>query len=159
MGQPCYSINSSNLGGHASKAGVDNSLVFFLDLSGLGELSDKKYWYDPEGQYEFESLVLGDSSPDDARREPTIYIGTKTRFTEYKTGVFKMSSLKGTSGSERFMALPYDIRKCEQESFEECNNNRFMEKVQEDCGCLPWYLTSVHKSKVIKLYFQMFDSF
>ena len=156
-GQLCYSINSTSLAGLQSQTGVDNSLVFFLDLSGMGGRRPTKKKYNPEDKHTIEKLVLGDTKT--KQREPTIHIGTMTRFKDYNTGVFKMSALKTISGSESFKALPQNMRECDLELFEDCYNRGVMEDVQKQCGCIPWFFSPVQESKVIYLIFYTFETF
>ena len=150
-GQLCYSINSTSLAGLQSQTGVDKGLVFFLDLSGMGGKRFMKTKYNPEDKHKIQNLVLGDTKTN--QRAPRIHIETMTRFKDYNAGVFKMSSLKSTSGSERFLALPHNIRECDLEPYEDCYNRGVMEDVLKQCGCIPWFISPVQESKVICLFF------
>ena len=147
-GQLCYSLNSSSMAGLVSRSGIDNSLIFFLDLSGIGLQADqtRKWQYRPGKKYHYNTLIMGGGSNE--LENPKIYLNTLTRFTEYKTGIFKLSSLKKISGTPGFMDLPDDIRKCESDTYENCRAKKYHKKVLQKCGCMPWFLNSVYKSKV-----------
>ena len=145
-GQLCYSLNSSSMAGLVSQSGVDNSLLFFLDLSGIGLQADQNRQYKIGKKYKYDTLSMGGESNE--LLNPKIYLNTLTRFKEYKTGVFKLSSLKKISGTGSFMDLPDDIRMCESDTYENCRTKRYHEEVLKQCGCLPWFLNSLYKSKV-----------
>ena len=51
-----------------------------------------------------------------------------------------MTSLKKLTGTDTFLGLPDDVKDCQVGDQKECENNKFIEKAKEQCGCIPWSL-------------------
>ena len=77
-----------------------------------------------------------------------MYLNTLSPFSAYSSGEYIMTALKKTTGTENFLNIPDDERKCHLETFEQCQNKRFLEEVVSRCGCLPWALNNALTPKV-----------
>ena len=76
-----------------------------------------------------------------------IYIGTLARFIDYREGSYAMSSLKKITGTSGYLDQS-DRWGCQMETFETCQTRGYLVKVEEECGCVPWALTSALPQKV-----------
>ena len=68
-----------------------------------------------------------------------IYIHTiqpVTGFLDHDT-IYILTSIKAMSGSENFLALPDEKKRCSVQSFEECRQQQFI-KNNAKCGCTPY---------------------
>ena len=77
-----------------------------------------------------------------------MYLNTLSPFSAYSSGEYIMTALKKTTGTENFLNIPDEERKCHLETFEQCQNKRFLEEVVNRCGCLPWALNNALTPKV-----------
>ena len=110
-GQMCYSLQ----GAGKAKAGKRNGLLLVLD-------SDK--------------VAVGKKDTNLAR----VYLHSLSPFTDYRNGSYAMSALKKMTGTEGFLRLPYSAKKCQVETFEDCNRRKYVERVRTHCHCTLWAL-------------------
>ena len=68
-----------------------------------------------------------------------------------RPGSYVMSALKKMRGTASFLALPDGARNCQIETFESCQTRRYMEEVQERCGCVPWVLRAPLSYQVVRI--------
>ena len=71
-----------------------------------------------------------------------IYLNTLAQHVDYRAGSYAMTSLKRMTGTDNFLKLPDDQKKCQFETFEECTAKAFKKDVESQCGCVPWALSS-----------------
>ena len=112
-GQRCYSLDLAKVGVGKSKAGKMKGLELVLD-----------------------SNTPGNEDGNVAR----IYLGILSPFTDYRNGSYAMSALKKMTGTDGFLGLPDSAKKCQLETFEECNSRKYVEKISTSCHCTPWAL-------------------
>ena len=67
-------------------------------------------------------------------------INTLGVYSNWREGMYKMSSLKLMTSTENFLALPNTTRKCQIEPQDDCLARRYVEEAQEQCHCVPWAL-------------------
>ena len=58
-----------------------------------------------------------------------------------------MTSLKKLTGTHTFLGLPDDVKNCQVGDQEKCKNDKFIEKVKKECGCIPWSLGNRYKAE------------
>ena len=64
---------------------------------------------------------------------------------------FNLQSLKEMSVTESFLELDNTIRECQNvETFNDCETRLFIEKMLQECGCLP--LSHILSEQVYKYY-------
>ena len=110
-GQMCYSL----LGAGRAKAGKENGLLLVLDSN---------------------RVAVGEKDTNLAR----IYLHTLSPFTDYRNGSYAMSALKKMTGTDGFLGLPDSAKKCQLETFEECNSRKYVDRIGTSCHCTPWAL-------------------
>ena len=152
-GQRCFLLDLSRLKKMETKSGKSCNGLFLVIDTNYPNMANKKigteqYQKKKRNVREAVSLnIFPSATPGLAR----ITLNTMTRFTEYSSGRFSLSGLKKMSGTKSFMGLPDDVKKCQLESFNSCQLRKYIEKVQKNCGCLPWTIGITLKSKVIQI--------
>ena len=96
-------------------------------------------------------LALASSGVDSGSAR--IYLNTLSSFTDYRAGRYAMTALKKMSGTEGFLKQTDEEKKCRIETLEDCQARSYIEIVQQECGCLPWAISSALMLKVIRDYF------
>ena len=91
-------------------------------------------------------LALASSGFDDG--SSMIYLNTLSSFTAFKAGSYALTALKKMTGTEIFLKLNDEEKKCTVERFEDCQAKRYIGRVQKECGCVPWALSSALVTKV-----------
>ena len=119
-GQLCYSFGA--LHDDESKPGRDNSVLLALDPGS--------------------STLAGE------QLEASIYLSTLSPFTDNKAGKYALSSLKKISGTENFMNLDKRVKKCQEQTYENCQTAKTLQALQEKCSCLPFELKNVLEVQV-----------
>ena len=125
-GQLCYTLDLKSITSIETKAGEDAGIMIILDSGQSDDSKDSK-----DTQF------------------PRIIINTLSRITNYKNGTYSMSSLKNMKGTSGFMSLPDETKLCQKESYEECWIQRYIKKVQNNCDCIPWTISSAFTDQVI----------
>ena len=113
-GQMCYSIDLAKVDQvNSSKTDKSNGLV----------------------------LVLDSNTPlNEEENVARIHLGTLSPFTDYRNGSYAMSVLKKMTGTKGFLGLPDAQKRCQIQPSDECNTQKFFEKVQAKCHCRLWAL-------------------
>ena len=142
-GQLCYSLDPALLN-KKTKAGIEAGLLLVLD-SGKSEASLNTR-LNLDQTMKIRNINIKPLIEDGSTAR--IYLNTLARFTTTRNGSFAMSALKSMTGSQNFMNLPDDTKKCQVESYESCNVKGYLEAVKEQCGCVPWALSSALTGKV-----------
>ena len=75
------------------------------------------------------------------RTRAEVYFPTLASSRSNNEGTLALTALKKMSGTERFLSKDDSVKKCSQQSYEECQTEAFLEEVQEKCGCVPWSLS------------------
>ena len=71
-----------------------------------------------------------------------IYLNTLSSFSDHRAGTYSMTALKKMTGTKSFLALPDVDKGCQLDTFEDCYTKHYIKSVLEQCGCVPWALTS-----------------
>ena len=69
-----------------------------------------------------------------------IYLHTLSPFTDYRNGSYAMSALKKMTGTKGFLGLPDAEKRCQEETLDECNSQKYFDKVRTECHCTLWAL-------------------
>ena len=140
-GQLCYELNLSSLEIEDAGAGKRAGLMIVLDS---GELSDDET---QKEETAFENTLNLEPSGEDVG-SARIYLNTLSSFTASSSGSYAMTALKKMTGTESFLKLTENIKRCRIGSVEDCQAKGYIEQVQKLCGCVPWALSRVVESKV-----------
>ena len=79
-----------------------------------------------------------------------IIINTLASFSSFNGGNFGISSLKLMTGTSSFFELPDDKKKCQMETYEHCQAQKYLKEVREQCKCLPLGMHRGFTSEVCK---------
>ena len=123
-GRLCYSLKNEMKKG--TKQGKRNGLLLMVD----------------PGQIE------GDKDVDRELPSFELHIHTLSGFSDSRSGSYAMSALKQMSGTDGFMSLPDDQKRCQIEAFEDCQRSQLLKELQKQCGCIPWTIVGKHMGKV-----------
>ena len=64
----------------------------------------------------------------------------------YGEGQYNLNSIKALRVSEDFLGMDESIKECQnKESFEECKSGRYIEKLLDECKCLPFGIQHLYK--------------
>ena len=140
-GQLCQSLNIGLVNKDEIRAGIRYGLLLLIDpgtkMAKIKEKAEgekiKTINLDPLMAVEFSAKI---------------YLHTLGRNSEKRAGSYSLGVLKRMTGTENFMALTDEVKKCQIETFEKCNVRRYLEASLESCGCVPWALSSLLKDKV-----------
>ena len=144
-GQLCYSLDMSNIKTTKSKAGTNSAgLLFLLDQGSAKEQAKPSKWIrkvkqNNKKRAKLASLNLSPVSTDNTSTRITL--NTLESYTDYRTGSYQLITLKKMTGTPSFMNLPLSTKKCQIESFADCQMNSFIEEVQKQCRCIPWAIS------------------
>ena len=126
-GQLCYSLNISQVVPSAeSKSGNKNSLLLVLDQPSVLDFVDTE------------------------KPMTTIHMNTLVHFSDYRPGKYAMTALKKMTGTEAFMSMSNSEKKCQLESFDNCNKERVLAAFEKECNCYPWLLADYEVSAEMK---------
>ena len=139
--QICYSFNLSSIDTMKSEVGKRAGLV---DLIGSGQPSKKKPLLQTTDS---DTLDLESSIVDHA--SDTIHLNTLSLFTDYRAGSYALTDLKKMTGTHSFLNQTDKANKCMTQTAEDCQAVRYIEAVNEKCGCFPWTLSTALEVKVM----------
>lgn len=120
-GELCYSLKLDREIHGKSGNGKRNGLLLVLDPN--TEIKDD------QTEEENERLLA------------RISLDTLSHFSETRNGSYAITALKKVTASESFMKLPEEERGCQEETKDECEAKNLLIEVQQQCKCIPWYLT------------------
>ena len=149
-GQMCYSLELHSLKKPVSKAGLKHGLLLILDH---GQVKETHFEEAEDLDQKTVSLNLEAVSAESSSAQ--IYINSLHSFTDYRAGGYAMSSLKQMTGTDSFLNLPAGDKKCQLETFEECQTQKYLQEVEQQCGCIPWPLDKALRQNE-KVYYQGF---
>ena len=141
-GQLCYKLNMTNIDLNRethvrSKFGKGKGLLLLIDKS---KPIYEANFMTPTAENPEEKNLLRTETEFDVEGSTRIFIDTLESFTDYRTGVYALSAMKMMSGTRGFLALPEETRLCQTQELQECQNQKYLEEVQSQCGCIPWSL-------------------
>ena len=117
-GQLCHSLDVTKVKRKTTKSGKSNGLLLLLDPN---------------------PYHLNSSNKDVNLK---LHIHTLARFTAYRPGTFAMSTLKRMTVTKSFEQLPDKQKKCLVHNREECQTRKYLDQVENNCGCHPWALVT-----------------
>ena len=135
-GQLCYSLHLRDFVSGGSLGGKGNGLLLVIDPVIMSYENVKQ----PESGGEKSE---GSNNPNRKTKGgenilATIYISTISPGTGSKNGSYALSVLKKMTGTTGFLEMPDDVKGCQVEIYEECNTRKYLERVGEECKCVPW---------------------
>ena len=126
-GQICYTLDISSLKPEKSEPGLKNGLMLLID-AGTSIASQEK------------------------KKNPVrIFLNKLASFSEVANGTYAISGLKKMTGTKSFLELPDETKRCQLQTFEECQAQSYSVEVQEQCGCVPWGLKTTGLTEVRQL--------
>ena len=142
-GQLCYSLDLSLLETKNTKPGLDFELLLLIDPG--------RPYYDwkEEVAIKNKANTLSLKPLGDVGSFARVYLNTLSSFTDYRNGSYLMSDLKKMTGTKDFLKLSSESKNCQLKTLEDCQTQRYVEEVQNQCGCLPWAIRSAVQRKVI----------
>ena len=147
-GEHCYALDLKTLVSSSSletKAGRGNGLLLAID-NGIA--------VEPQGDknnIEFKKDFLRTELVSTGKRA-RLHILTSHVYEDSRPGVYMMRNLKQMSGTDNFLAMADDVKKCQIEREEDCRGRLYLQEVQKTCGCLPWSLSPLVTEQVDKIY-------
>ena len=142
-GQLCYSLDIEKVKTNATREEQTHGLTLILDLG-----TDMTEKIEDIKVDRIESLSLKTNSL--KRDSPRIYIDTLAPFSDFREGEYSLHAVKDMTGTENFMNLADNVKKCSVEPFERCRAEKYMTAIEEKCGCVPWALWDSKKDRVNK---------
>ena len=134
--QICHSLDVAKLVNNSSKPGITNGLFLLVDPNPyhLNSIEEKE----------------AESRQDSFK----IHIHTLAQYSALGHGSFGMTSLKRMTGTKSFEQLPEHQKKCVVHNREDCQTQRYTEKIIKECKCIPWAFQNEQLiDKVIELQF------
>ena len=126
-GQLCYSLNMAKLRENPellAKSGKQNGLLLLLD---------------PKPYHLIHSNKSTESSDMDEQHFKVLIHALHTH-TIFGPGSSAMSTLKKMTSTESFKQLSDYQKKCHVHNREECQAQKYLDRVQKYCKCIPWAL-------------------
>ena len=122
----------------------EGQLCYTLDLGRMVKTAE----YPTQSGKLYGLRLLLDSNPfqlspanmNDEGKDFKIIIHTLAQFSTIGSGFYGMSALKKMTGTTSFKDLRDDKKKCRVHNREECQSQKYLEKVLEKCTCIPWPL-------------------
>ena len=120
-GQQCYSLDQTKLKGSV-KSGKANGLFILLD------------------PFPYRPNITAKNAKGQKDQSFKIFIQTLSTFTTFGPGSYAMSALKKVTGTASFMQLPEEDKICRVHNRENCQTQKYLERVWKECSCIPWAL-------------------
>ena len=149
VGEVCYALDIKNLisnGSIVSRPGRGEGLLLAIDNGISIKSPEDKSAIDTKEDYIRTKLI---STGERAR----LQFLTLHRQEDTRPGIYTMKNLKQMTGTENFLAMPDEAKKCQIELMEECRSRRYVQEVQRKCGCIPWGQSSFASNQVGCLFF------
>ena len=122
--QLCYTLKKETLKESSTKSGKYNGLLLLLDPNP---------YYLNHKEESAEASSAGETSS-------RVFVNTLAQFTTFGRGYYAMTMLKKMTGTSSFKQLPDDQKKCFVHNREECQTQKYLDRVQKECKCMPWSL-------------------
>ena len=119
---------------YSPKHGRNNGLFLLLDPN-------------PYQLYESEKNARESRSQEQSFK---VFIHTLAQYTAFGPGSYGMSVLKKMTGTENFKQLPVKQKKCLVHNREECQTQKYLDQVQNECKCTPWALGTDQEETQVK---------
>ena len=113
-GQLCYSLDVNNVTRAKSKAGRAMGLRLLLD-----RIHPRKLENEDEDSFR-------------------IFLNTLDGFSDMEDGGYRMINVKEIVGTDSFMELSDEDKKCQKETYQDCHTRQFLEQLKQACSCIPW---------------------
>ena len=121
-GQLCYSLNIAELREYPTKSDKSNGLLLLLDPK----------------PYELIEKAGNSRGSEIGRQKFKVFVNTLAQYTSFGPGSYAMNTLKKMTGTKSFKQLPHHQKRCMVHNREECQTQKYLEKVQTECKCIPW---------------------
>ena len=145
-GELCYALNFKTLvsnGNIAIEAGRGKGLLLAIDNGISIEPQVDKSIVEVKKDFIRTELV-------NTGKRARVHILTSHDYKDSRPGIYTLKNLKQMSGTDNFLAMPDELKKCQIEPKEECRGRRYVHEVQKQCGCLPWSLSPLVSEQVCK---------
>ena len=143
-GQLCY-----KLGVNRTTKGSENreGLVLILDMNEdlFVAVDSPNNTMNENNPINFSMNLMTNPSQKSAK----IHIKTLSSFNAFGSGSYKMTSVKKVKGTNDFLAMSSEDKRCNLEDYEECRRRLLFEK----CQCVPWELGHIQVFKYCKFIF------
>ena len=142
-GQLCYSLNVTKFERKATKTGKKNGLFLLLDPN----------------PYPVKSSNGRVKNAKNDQESFKVYIHTLTQHSLFGPGVYSMHILKKMTGTESFRQLQDNKKNCQVHSRELCQTIKFLERVKENCNCVPWLTAAEKNNSEVSLIINQLSNF
>ena len=148
-GELCYALNFKTL--------VSKGNMMTTDAGrgkGLLLAIDNGIWIEPQEDksvIEIKTDFLRTEVVSTGKRA-RLHILTSHEYEDSRPGLYTLKNLKQMAGTDNFLAMPDDFKKCQKEAKEDCRSRRYVQEVQNKCGCLSWSLIPVLSEQVQKCF-------
>lgn len=146
-GELCYSLNMKDFisaeSRPVSKAGRGEGLLLAIDNG----ISIRPF---DEKSIEVKKNFIRTKSRSSGGKA-SFHILTLHRHEDSKPGVYTLTNLKQMAGTENFLGLSDDKKKCQIEGTEKCRSRHFVQEVQRKCECVPWSLSTLFPDQVASI--------
>ena len=122
--QLCYSLNFTKTENWKTKTTGENGLLLVIDREA--------------------SLTEVDVSSE-SESFGRFFIHTLSHFNDTRSGSYVLDSLKKMMGTKQFLGLTNKKKECQVEVFEKCEQKKFLEKITQQCRCVPWVMNTGFK--------------
>ena len=137
-GQLCYTLDMSTIQKEGkrirTKAGMNDGLVLMID-------SANSQFEDSRLTTEHENGEFFHDNRDKKVNKIKVHIETLSKINIYRPGKYAMTGLKRISGTNRFLSMSDKDKSCQLKAQTECQMERYLKTIQNQCGCVPWALS------------------
>ena len=147
-GELCYGLDLSSIKSVSkmnNEAGRGNGLLLAIDTGISIEPRIDKITKEKERGFIRTKLKS-------TGKRARLHILTSHRHRDSRPGIYTLKDLKLMTGTDNFLAMPDDMKKCQIEPTEECRRRRYVQEVQSKCGCIPWSLSALVSDQVENLF-------
>ena len=135
-GEVCYTFDfKRSKGSMVSRAGRGKGLLLAIDNGISVEPQQEKDIMEIKKGFIRTELVS-------AGKRARLRILTSYRYKDSRPGTYMLKDLKQMTGTDNFLGMRDNIKKCQIEPKEECRSRRYLQEVQRICGCIPWSLST-----------------
>ena len=133
-GTVCHTIAPT---GHKTKNGEQFGAVFVLDSNPASP--DPQLLQNQLSNGENKNSIKLDKLA--TRNEAEVYIPTLARFRGSGQGHFSLTGLKMITATRKFLEQRGSAGGCSLQSFDNCHREKFLERLQAKCSCIPFSLS------------------
>ena len=133
-GTLCHTIAPT---GHKTKNGEQFGALFVLDSNPV--IPDPQLLQNQMSSGDDKDSIMLDKLA--SRNEAEVYIPTLSRFRGSGQGHFSLTGLKMITATRKFLERRGSAGSCSLQSYDDCHQENFLERLEVECGCIPFSLS------------------